>query len=314
MLKKTDKIFIAGHRGLVGSEVLNLFREKKYKNIIIANRKKIDLTNQKKVDSFFKSQKPKAVIICAAKVGGIKANNTFRGQFIYENLMIQNNIIHSSYKNNVKSLIFLGSSCIYPKFAKQPLKEEYLLSGKLEQTNEPYAIAKIAGIKLCESYNIQYKTNFKCLMPCNLYGSNDNFDLQNSHFLPAIISKFHSASKSKKKIKKIKLWGTGTPRRELLHVRDLALAIEKFINLRINETLINIGTGYDNTIKFYAKKIQKLMFKDVKKIVFDNRKEMNGTPRKLLDISLAKKYNWKPTILLENGLTSVINDFCKKNK
>ena len=311
LIKKTDKIFIAGHKGLVGSEVLNVFREKKYKNIVTVNRKKIDLTNQKKVGNFFKKYKPKAVIICAAKVGGIKANNTFRGEFIYENLMIQNNIIHASYKNNVKSLIFLGSSCIYPKFAKQPIKEEYLLSGKLEQTNEPYAIAKIAGLKLCESYNKQYKTNFKCLMPCNLYGPNDNFDLQNSHFLPAIISKFHSAHRSNEK--KIKLWGTGTPKRELMHVRDLALAIEKFINLRIDETLINIGSGYDKTIRYYAKTIQKLMFKDVKRIIFDNRKHMNGTQRKLLDVSLAKKYKWKTTVSLEDGLKSVINHFCKKN-
>ena len=220
MLKKKSKIYISGHNGLVGSAILRRLKLQGYKNLLTISKKKLDLTNEKKVFNFIKKNKPEFVINAAAKVGGILDNNSKPAEYIYTNLSIQQNIIHASFKNNVKNLIFLGSSCIYPRDAKQPIKEEYLLSGKLEKTNEPYAIAKIAGIKMCESYNLQYGTNYKCLMPCNLYGPNDNYDLKTSHFFAALISKIHQAKIKNKK--KILLWGTGEPKRELMHVDDLA--------------------------------------------------------------------------------------------
>ena len=220
MLNKNTKIFLAGHNGLVGSAILRRLLFNGYKNIITASRSELDLFNQKKVFSFLKKKRPKAIIIAAARVGGILANNNFKAEFIYENLCIQNNLIHSAYLNNIKNLIFLGSSCVYPKNAKQPIKEKYLLSGYLEKTNEPYAVAKIAGIKMCESYNYQYKTNYKCLMPTNTYGPNDNYNLNTSHFLPAFIQKVHDYKY--KKIKKILIWGTGNPKRELIYVDDIA--------------------------------------------------------------------------------------------
>ncbi len=222
MIKLDSKIYVAGHTGLVGSAIVRKLKELGYKNIITVNRRNLDLTNQKKVFNFLKKKKPKAIIIAAAKVGGIKANNTYRANFIYQNLSIQNNLIHGAYINGIKNLIFLGSSCIYPKDIQKPLKEDYILSGPLEKTNEPYAIAKIAGIKLCESYNYQYNTNYKCLMPCNTYGPNDNYDLNSSHFFPAIIRKAHSAKNTKKK--EIILWGSGKSKRELIYVDDIAEA------------------------------------------------------------------------------------------
>ena len=236
MINKNSKIFVAGHNGMIGSAIVRRLKNLNYKNILIKNRKQLDLTDQKKVYSFLKKLKPDAVILAAAKVGGINANNEYRGEFIYENLAIQNNIIHGSYINNVKNLIFLGSSCIYPKNCKQPIKEEYLLSNYLEHTNEPYAIAKIAGLKLCESYNLQYNLNYKCLMPCNSYGINDNYDLKSSHFLPALIRKIIEALKNKND--HIKIWGSGKPLRELIYSDDIADACIFFLKKK-NEVFIN---------------------------------------------------------------------------
>ena len=246
------------------------------------------------------------MINAAGKVGGIHANNKYKADFIYDNISIQNNIIHSCYKNNIKHLIFLGSSCIYPRDAKQPIKEKYLLTGELEKTNEPYAIAKIAGIKMCESYNFQYKTNYKCLMPCNLYGPNDNYNLQNSHFLPALISKIHFAKKSKKK--SITIWGNGKPKRELMFVDDLADACIYFLNKMTKETLINIGTGKEMNIVNYARFIISTLNAKLK-IKFD---EPNGTPRKIVDNTIARKYGWKPKIEFKKGLKLTYKDFLNK--
>ena len=280
MLRKNSKIYVAGHKGLVGSAVLRLLKKKGFTKIFFKTSKQLDLRKQKNVFDYLLRIRPDAVIICSGKVGGIKANNKFRGEFIYDNLSIQNNIIHGSFKTKVKNLIFLGSSCIYPKYAKQPIKEDYLLSGVLEKTNEPYAIAKIAGIKLCESYNSQYKTNYKCLMPSNLFGPNDNYNSENSHFLPAIIKKIYHAKINN--VKKLIFWGTGLSRRELTFVDDIAEACLFFLGKKTKHTLINIGSGYENTIKGYINFISKKML-NKSKIIFDNNKAMNGTPRKLLE-------------------------------
>ena len=309
MIKKSEKIFLAGHRGLVGSAILRRLIDHGYKNIIIIDKSNLDLTNQQKVFNFLKKKKPKAVIIAAAKVGGILDNNKYRGEYIYKNLSIQNNLIHGSYINNVKDLIFLGSSCIYPKRCRQPINEKYLLTSELEYTNEPYAIAKIAGVKLCESYNLQYGTNYKCLMPSNTYGPNDNYNLESSHFFPALISKIHEAKK--KNMKKITLWGTGKAKRELIYVDDLANACIFFLNKNTKESLINIGTGKEKTIKEYAEFIVKKLGLKIK-INFDTKKP-DGTPRKLLDISLAKKYGWLPKISLSEGFDITYRDFLKKS-
>jgi GDP-L-fucose synthase len=254
-MNKNSKIYVAGHNGLVGSAIVRILKKKGYRKIITKTRKKLDLTNQNKVFNFLKKNKPDMIFIAAAKVGGISANNKFRVEFIYENLEIQNNIIHAAFKNKINNLIFLGSSCVYPRNCPQPIKEEYLLTGPLEKTNEPYAIAKIAGIKLCESYNIQYNTNYKCLMPTNTYGINDNYDLETSHFFPALIKKIYDYSNKGKK--SIKLWGTGNPKRELIYVDDLADACVFFMNKKTNKTLINIGTQKEMTIKDYAEFIKK---------------------------------------------------------
>jgi len=308
MINKKSKIFVAGHNGLVGYDILTKLRVKGYKNLIYKNRKSLDLTNQGKVEKFFKKYRPEAVIIAAAKVGGIEANNTFKAEFIYDNLAIQQNIIHFSYKHKVKSLIFLGSSCIYPRNCKQPIKEQYLLSGTLEKSNEPYSIAKIAGIKMCESYNLQYGTNFKCLMPCNTYGPNDNYDLKTSHFYPALIKKIYEAKLKKKKT--ITIWGTGKAIRELIYVEDIAEACIYFLNKNTKETLINIGSGIEKSITNYAKFIIKELKVNLK-IKYDKSK-LTGTPRKILNSSIARKYGWKPRYSIKEGFRLTMQKF-KKN-
>ena len=307
-LNKNSRIYVAGHNGMVGSAVYNLLKKKKYNNIITASRKTLDLLNQKKTENFLKRTRPNFVIIAAAKVGGILINQKNKADFIYQNLTIQNNLIHSSYKAGVKKLIFLGSSCIYPKFSKQPLKENYLLSGMLEETNDAYAIAKISGIKMCEAYNEQYGLNYISLMPTNLYGPNDNYNSNTSHFFPALLSKIYNAKKNK--LKEIVIWGNGKPKRELMHVEDLANACEFFLKKKTKHNLINIGSGIEKTISEYAKFImQKIGVK--LKIKYDLEKP-NGTPRKLLDTNLAKTYGWKSKINLDKGFDLTLKNFLKK--
>ena len=308
MLNKESKIYLAGHRGLVGSSILKKLKNSGYKNIIVQTRHQLDLRDQKKVMNFFKKNSFQFVIIAAAKVGGIYANDTYKADFIYENLVIQNNIIHSSFVNGIKNIIFLGSSCIYPKNSKQPIKERYLLTGELEKTNEPYAVAKIAGIKLCESFNSQYGTNYKCLMPCNIYGPNDNYDLKSSHFFPALIAKTHDAIKKNKK--ELVVWGSGQPKRELMYSGDLADACLFFLKKKTKETLINIGSSKEKTISEYAKFIIK-KFNTKLKIKFDKTKK-DGMKRKILDCSIAKKYGWKPKYSLDYGFEKTYKDFLKK--
>ena len=309
-IKKNSKIFIAGHKGMVGSAILKLLKKRGYKKIYTKTKKKLNLLDQNKTKIYLKNLKPDCVILAAARVGGILANKNYKGKFIYENLMIQTNVIHSSYLAGVKKLIFLGSSCIYPRNAKQPIKEDYLLSGKLEDTNDAYAIAKIAGLKMCEAYNYQYKLNYICLMPTNLYGPNDNYNLTNSHFYPALLKKIYNAKINNKKY--IKIWGNGKAKRELLYVDDLADACEFFLKKRTKHTLINIGSGDEKTIKEYAKFIMKKLNIELK-IKLDTSKP-NGTPRKLVNINLAKKYGWKKKINLNEGFNLTIADFKKKLK
>tara|TARA_B100000787_G_C16182109_1_gene292462 strand:- start:803 stop:1732 length:930 start_codon:yes stop_codon:yes gene_type:complete len=308
MLNKESKIYLAGHRGMVGSSILKKLKDSGYKNIIVQTRHQLDLRDQKKVMNFFKKNSFQFVIIAAAKVGGIYANDTYKADFIYQNLVIQNNIIHSSFVNGIKNIIFLGSSCVYPKNSKQPIKESYLLTGELEKTNEPYAVAKIAGIKLCESFNNQYGTNYKCLMPCNIYGPNDNYDLKNSHFFPALIAKTHDAIKKNKK--ELVVWGSGQPKRELMYSDDLADACLFFLKKKTKETLINIGSSKEKTISEYAKFIIK-KFNTKLKIKF-NKSKKDGMKRKLLDCSIAKKYGWKPKYSLDYGFEKTYKDFLKK--
>jgi GDP-L-fucose synthase len=307
MISKNDPIYVAGHNGLVGSAVFKKLKNEGYTNIIIANRKELDLTNQKKTFNFLNKNKPKFIFICSAKVGGILANNNFKGEFIYNNLQIQNNLIHGAYVNKIKNLIFLGSSCVYPRNCKQPIKEEYLLNGPLEKTNEPYAIAKIAGIKLCESYNYQYGTNYLCLMPTNTFGPNDNYNLKTSHFIPAIIKKAHQLKKNKQKNKTLKLWGSGKVRREAIYVDDIADACIHFMNKKTKEFLINIGVGKDYTIKEFAKKILRVV--GVKAQIKFDKSKPDGTPQKLLDVTLAKKYNWRSKTSLEDGFFKAYKSF-----
>jgi len=297
-MNKNSKIYIAGHKGLVGSAITRLLQKEGYKNLILKTRQELDLLNQQAVSDFFKKEKPEYVFLAAAKVGGIMANQTYPADFIYENLVIQANIMHTAYLNKVKKLLFLGSSCIYPKLTPQPIKEEYLLSGALETSNKPYAVAKIAGIITCQSYNKQYGTNFISVMPTNLYGPNDNFDLQNSHVLPALIRKFHEAKASGQK--EIILWGSGSPKREFLYVDDLAEACLFLMKNYNSSEIINIGTGEDLPIKDLAEKIKEIAGYDGK-IVWDKSK-LDGTPRKLLDVSKITKLGWKHKIELENGL------------
>ena len=303
-------IFLAGHNGLVGSAILRKLKKKNYKRIITIDRKKLNLLDQKAVYRFIKRKKPKIVIIAAAKVGGVYHNNIHRADFIYENLQMQNNLIHSSFRNNVKKVIFLGSSCIYPKKSKQPISEKYLLTGKLEETNEPYAIAKIAGVKMCEAYNKQYKTNYLSLMPTNTYGPNDNYDTLNSHFFPALIKKAHECKIKNQKI--FNVWGSGKPLRELIFVDDIADACIYFMNKSTKESIINIGSGKDMRIKDYVNfLIKKLKLKV--KIKYDSSKP-DGVFRKVLDIRLAKKYGWQSKVSLEKGFDITYKDFIKNYK
>ena len=306
-MEKESKIYVAGHRGMVGSAIVRKLTSLGYTNLLTRTSTELDLRNQQQVADFFDVEKPEFVFLAAAKVGGIVANNTYRADFLYENLAIQNNIIHGSYLNKVKKLMFLGSSCIYPKLAPQPLKESYLLSGYLEQTNEPYAIAKIAGIKMCEAYRAQYGCNFISVMPTNLYGTNDNYDLVNSHVLPAMIRKFHEAKD--KGASEMTLWGTGSPMREFLHADDLAEAC-LFLMENYNESeLVNIGTGEDVTIKNLAALVKQIVgFQG--EIVWDTSKP-DGTPRKLMDVSKLHGLGWHHKIALEDGIKLAYQDFLK---
>ena len=304
-INKKSKIFIAGHNGMVGSAIKKKLSEKGYKKIITIEKKKLDLIDQKKVFDFLKKKRPDLVIIAAARVGGIMANNLFKSQFIYENLQIQNNLIHGSYNAGVKNLIFLGSSCIYPKHSKQPIKERYILTGALEQTNDAYAIAKISGIMMCKNYSKSFGVNYKCLMPSNMYGPNDNYDLKNSHFFPALIRKIYEAKINNKK--SVKVWGSGKVLRELLYVEDFAEAVVYFINKNIKEDFINIGPGKDYSIDWYVKFIMRQL-KVKLKIIYDKSKP-DGVSRKLLDISLAKKYGWRSKISLKKGFFNTLKDF-----
>ncbi len=304
-----SKIYIAGHKGMIGSAILKTFSKNKKFNLIYEDKKKLDLTDQSKVFKYLKKIKPDGVIIAAAKVGGIVANNSHRAPFIYENISIQSNIIHGSYLAGVKNLIFLGSSCIYPKFAEQPIKEKYLLSNYLEKTNEPYAIAKIAGLKLCENYSSHYKLNYKTLMPCNAYGENDNYDLNSSHFLPALVKKIVEAIRKKKDY--ITLWGNGKALRELIFSDDIALACKFFLEKKTKSKIFNIGTGLEYSVEQYAKLIMKHLNVNLR-IIYDKTKP-NGTHRKLLDTSLAKKSGWKSKTSFEKGISIVINDYLKNH-
>ena len=309
MIKKSDKIFLAGHNGLIGSAILRKLRENGYKKIITINKNKLDLTNQSKVYKFIKKKKPKFIFIAAAKVGGILSNMNYKANFIFENLMIQTNLIDAAFKNNIKNLIFLGSSCIYPKLSKQPIKEDYLLTGKLEETNEAYAVAKIAGIKMCESYNIQYKTNYKCLMPTNTFGPNDNYDNKNSHFIASLIRKIYQIRK--KNLNTITIWGNGKPKREIIYVDDIADACIYFMKKKTKETLINIGTGKDMSIEQYVKLFIKILLPQKKiKIIYDKNKP-NGTPRKLMNISVAKKYGWNAKTNLRSAILKSYDHYQK---
>ena len=307
MIKLNSKIYVAGHMGLVGSAIIRKLKKDGYTNIIVSSRKKLDLTNQLAVFKFLKKKKPDFIFMAAAKVGGIYVNNRFKAEFIYENIVIQSNLIHGAYLAGVKDLIFLGSSCIYPKNCKQPIKEDYLLTGRLESTNDAYAVAKIAGIKMCQSYNDQYKTNFKCLMPTNTFGPNDNYNDLNSHFIPALIKKAHNLKKKDKK--QLTIWGNGKAKREVMYVDDLANACIYFMKKKTKHTLINIGTGKDYTIEYYAKLIAKIILKDrYIKLKYDKLKP-NGTLQKVMDVSLAKKYGWKSTVTLKEAINKTYQSF-----
>jgi GDP-L-fucose synthase len=301
-MEKNSKIFIAGHRGLVGSAIFRLLQHSGYTNLLVKTHKELDLTSQDEVKRFFTAEKPDYVFLAAAKVGGIFANNSYPAEFIFSNLEIQNNVIHQSYLHGVKKLCFLGSSCIYPKLAPQPMKEEYLLDGKLEPTNEPYAIAKIAGIKMSQSYNRQYGTNFISVMPTNLYGPNDNFDLQNSHVLPALIRKFVEAKQNGSP--SVVLWGSGQPKREFLYIDDMAEACIFLMNKYNDGEIVNIGTGTDVTILELAQLIKsEVSFEG--KLEFDATKP-DGTPRKLLDVSKIHSLGWKAKVPLSEGIRKTV--------
>ena len=303
-MNKESKIYVAGHRGMVGSAIVRRLQKEGYNNIVTRTSKELDLRNQAQVEAFFTEEKPEYVFLAAAKVGGILANNTYKAEFIYDNLMIEANVIHAAHKNNVTKLLFLGSSCIYPKMSPQPIKEEYLLSGYLEPTNQPYAIAKIAGIELCQDYHAQYGDNFISVMPTNLYGPNDNYDLKNSHVLPALLRKFHTAKINN--LPQVEIWGTGSPKREFLHVDDLADACFYLMQNYNQPDLVNIGTGEDISIKDLA-----LLIKDITgyegELTFDTSKP-DGTPRKLLDVSKLHGLGWKHKIDLRKGIEMVYQE------
>lgn len=300
-MEKNAKIYIAGHRGMVGSAIRRKLESEGYTNLTYRTSKELNLEDQTAVRQFFREEAPEYVFMAAARVGGISANNTYRAEFIYNNLMIQNNVIQESYLNKVKKLLFLGSSCIYPKLAPQPLKEDYLLTGLLEPTNEPYAIAKIAGIKMCEAYRTQYGCNYISVMPTNLYGPNDNYDLQSSHVLPALIRKFHSAKVEGKP--SVEIWGTGAPRREFLHVDDLAEACFYLMQNYDEAEFLNVGTGEDITIKDLALLIKEIVGYSGE--IYFNTDKPDGTPRKLMDVSRLHSKGWKHKIMLIDGIKSV---------
>lgn len=304
-MKSTDKIYIAGHRGMVGSAILRKLQQQAHGNIITRTSKELDLRNQQAVNDFFAEEKPDYVFLAAAKVGGILANDTYRAEFIYDNIMIQSNVIHAAYVNKVKKLMFLGSSCIYPKLAPQPLKEEYLLTGELESTNEPYAIAKIAGIKMCDAYRSQYGCNFISVMPTNLYGPNDNYDLNKSHVLPALIRKFHTAKVQGDPV--VTIWGSGSPKREFLHADDLADACYFLMQHYDEPGFVNIGTGEDIAIKDLA-----LLIKDIvgyTGVLEYDKTKPDGTPRKLMDVGKLHHLGWKASIGLREGIEKVYHEF-----
>ena len=309
-MNKEAKIYIAGHRGMVGSAIQRRLTALGYEKIITMSSAELDLRIQERVNEFFEAELPDYVFLAAAKVGGILANNTYRADFIYENIMIQSNVIHSAYATGVKKLMFLGSSCIYPKLAPQPLKEEYLLTGLLEPTNEPYAIAKIAGIKMCDAYRSQYGCDFISVMPTNLYGPNDNYDLQNAHVLPSLVRKFHEAKLNNSS--EVNIWGSGTPKREFLHADDLADACIYLMNNYSDAGLVNIGTGEDISISDLAGLIQKVVGYEGS-IVYDSTKP-DGTPRKLMDVSKLTGLGWTFSISLEKGLELVYKEYQSRNK
>ncbi len=300
-MNKSDKIYVAGHRGMVGSAIVRKLQQDGYENLVYKTSSELDLKDQVRVGEFFNDEKPDYVVLAAAKVGGIHANNIYRAEFLYDNLMIQNNVIHQSHVCGVKKLLFLGSSCIYPKLAPQPLKEEYLLTGLLEPTNEPYAIAKIAGIKMCEAYRSQYNANFISAMPTNLYGPNDNYDLQNSHVLPALLRKFHDAKINQ--LPFVEVWGTGSPKREFLHVDDMASACIMLMHNYDGEGFVNVGCGEDISIKSLAEMIQSIVGYEGE-LRFDTSKP-DGTPRKLMNVDKIKDLGWSPEIGLEEGIKQV---------
>ena len=303
-MEKTAKIYVAGHRGMVGSALIRKLRQEGFEQIIHRTSKELDLRNQAAVHAFFEQEKPDYVFLAAAKVGGILANNTYRGEFLYDNLMIQTNSIHAAYLNDVQKLLFLGSSCIYPKLAKQPLREDALLTGELEPTNEPYAIAKIAGIKMCDAYRDQYGCNFISAMPTNLYGPNDNYDLEKSHVLPALIRKFHEAKKNG--LPSVTIWGTGTPKREFLHVDDLADACFYLMQHYDEAGLVNIGIGEDIAIKDLADVVKKIV--GYKGAIEHDLSKPDGTPRKLMDVAKINSAGWKARIGLEQGIEKVYGE------
>ncbi len=307
-MEKDSKIYVAGHRGMVGSAIIRRLKKDGFTNIVTRVSSELDLRNQQAVADFFASETPEHVFLAAAKVGGIVANNTYRADFIYENIMIQSNVIHHAYLNKVKKLMFLGSSCIYPKMAPQPLKEDYLLTGLLESTNEPYAIAKIAGIKMCDAYRSQYGCNFISVMPTNLYGPNDNYDLNNSHVLPALIRKFHTAKKENSA--NVEIWGTGSPMREFLHADDLADACFYLMQNYNEPGLVNIGVGDDISIKDLAMLVKKIVGFEGE-LTFDTSKP-DGTPRKLMDVGKLHAFGWKHKMELEEGISGVYNEVKEK--
>ena len=312
MIKLNSKIYVAGHKGLVGSAIVRELKRKGYTNIITSDKKNLDLTDQSKVIKFLKNKNPDFIFIAAAKVGGIFANNRYKADFIYENLTIQTNLIHGAFLNGIKDLIFLGSSCVYPRNCKQPIKEEYLLTGELESTNDSYAVAKIAGIKMCQSYNEQYKTNYICLMPTNSFGPNDKYIELDSHFIPALIKKIHNLKNSKNN--KLLLWGDGKAKREIIHADHIANACVFFMKKKNIHSLINIGSGREYTIEYYARLFLKIIAPRKKILIRYDKSKPNGTPRKVMDTSLAKKYGWNPKINLEKDIFNTYKEYLKEIK